>query len=195
MGVSEDSCEEVLSASGEAQFQGLGTRGGSCPLWVCAHSVVCVYVPRGLGKLFSRMFFEPWGPGKSQHGLQGLENFLSLGEPTFIEVGHPTGLEGEQGSVVIAVRGFITPTAACERPGNICILALRKQTAARLVWWARPRTTAQWVLNPGSAPGAPGAQLAWAGPGQALTGMNISAKHTEGIQRPSRTFPFSCKLT
>lgn len=66
----------TVCPSGKGQCQGPGDRGGRCALQVCVHAVVCVYVLRGLGKLFSRMFSEPQGPGKPQHGLQGLDNFF-----------------------------------------------------------------------------------------------------------------------
>lgn len=59
----------TVCPSEKAQCQGPGDRGRRCALQVCVHAVVCVYVLRGLGKLFSRMFSEPQGPGKSQHGL------------------------------------------------------------------------------------------------------------------------------
>lgn len=70
----------------------LVTRGGAEPLHICVHAVVCVYLLRGLGKPFSRMFSEPQRSGQSHHGLQELENVLSFGESIFIEEGHPAGL-------------------------------------------------------------------------------------------------------
>lgn len=83
----------------------------------------------GVGKFFSGMLFEPGGPGQSQHGPQGLENFLSFGEPIFIEVGHPTGLWSEEVqwvSVRSPARVHLIHMATHEIRGNLCISEMGK---------------------------------------------------------------------